>query len=168
LESKKYRAKGENSKVGLGNALQNTISEKVNNTRAEMKRACSSVCHCLPKPYPRKDTYSSDKDNGLKTLTENGNQREKKHGIATGSVTETLLVLVIHGLGKLDLPLFLNLGGTEHGHTHDRDHDHGNEREHADPDTFTAGPQVVTILVPITLNKSCDSKQKKMANGIVC
>lgn len=110
--------------------------------------------------HPKKDTYSSDEDNGFETLAEDGNQGENKHGIATGSVTEALLVLVVHGLRELDLPLLLDLGGTEHGHTHNSDHDDGNKGEHSDPDTFTVGPQVVTILVPIRSKNACENKQK--------
>lgn len=130
-----------------------------------MKATCSYICHGLPTTTTtttpeKKDTYSSDEDNGFETLAEDGNQGENKHGIATRSVTEALLVLAVHGLGELDLPLLLDLGSTEHGHTHNGDHDHGNEGEHSDPDALTVGPQVVTILVPIRSNKACENKQK--------
>ena len=120
------------------------------------KKKCSLLFYAREKETTKEktqtemliQTYTTNEDNGFETFTQDSDEGEDEQGIATRAVAQTAFSLIVHSLGEFTLPLFLDLGCSQHGHTHNRDHDDGQERERTFPNTFTAGPQVVSVLVP--------------------
>ena len=95
-------------------------------------------------------TYASNEDNGLKAFTENGNERQGKHGILLAPQLEAIpasssgAVLGFQCFCQLDAPFVLELGYTEQSSTHPGDYERCKEPEGTFPDVFGARPVVLT------------------------
>ena len=76
---------------------------------------------------------TSDEDDGLNTLTEDGDEGQEEHGVLLNEASEptlgTGLEGRIEGLGELDAPLGLHLTDSEQSSSHDGNDEGGEETE---------------------------------------
>lgn len=107
---------------------------------------------------------TSDKDNGLETFSQNGNEGKQEHGVffcpglEAGAESGVTVVFGFESLCQLDSPFGLQLGDAEQGGTDDGDDDGRNDGKDAFPDVFCWAPFVLTDAVKGTDQPSADNE----------